>query len=61
MIEVYYHLVDTFENYKYFDTVEEVQKWLRDIGEDMFVYVDMLFGDVYVDNFSAILEYTDEI
>ena len=61
MIEVNYQLVDTFENYKYFDTVEEVQKWLRGIGEDMFVYVDMSFGELYVDNFSAILEYTDEI
>lgn len=57
MVTINYQLIDTFENYKEFDTVAQAIAWMQNIGEDMFQYVDLTDDkENYVDGYSAIIE-----
>lgn len=57
MVTINYQLIDTFENYKEFETVAQAIEWMQDIGEDMFQYVDLTDGkENYVSGFSDIIE-----
>lgn len=57
MVTINYQLIDTFENYKEFETVAQAIEWMQGIGEDMFQYVDLTDDkENYVSGFSDIIE-----
>lgn len=57
MVTINYQLIDTFENYKEFETVAQAIAWMQGIGEEMFQYVDLTDGkENYVSGFSDIIE-----
>ncbi|QQV91664.1 hypothetical protein OXC43_gp82 [Klebsiella phage vB_KpP_FBKp27] len=57
MVTINYQLIDTFENYKEFETVAQAIEWIQGIGEDMFQYVDLTDDkENYVSGFSDIIE-----
>lgn len=57
MVTINYQLIDTFENYKEFESVEHAVAWIQSIGEDMFQYVDLTDDkENYVEGYSAILK-----
>lgn len=60
MSTINYQLIDTFENYKEFDSIADVIKWMRGIGSDMFVYVSLTDGKLNeVDGYDAIMKAYD--
>lgn len=57
MVTINYQLIDTFENYKEFETVAQAIEWMQGIGENYFQYVDLTDGkENYVSGFSDIIE-----
>lgn len=57
MVTINYQLIDTFENYKEFETVAQAIAWMQGIGEDMFQYIDLTDDkENYVSGFSDIIE-----
>lgn len=57
MFELQFRLIDAWDNYKYFDSIEEAQQWIAGIGEEMFNYVDLLMGEDLLEGFTEIMEY----
>lgn len=57
MFELNFRLTDGWDNYRYFDTVEEAKKWIISIGEEMFDYVDLSVGEELLEGFSEIVGY----
>ena len=57
MVTINYQLIDTFENYKEFETVAQAIEWMQGIGENYFQYVDLTDDkENYVSGFSDIIE-----
>lgn len=57
MTTINYQLIDTFENYKEFDTVKAAVDWVKGIGIDMFVYVSLTDSKLNeVDGYDAIIK-----
>lgn len=57
MVTLNYQLIDTFENYKEFETVAEAVNWMQGIGENYFQYVDLTDDkENYVSGFFDIVE-----
>lgn len=42
MTTVYYQLINAFENYKEFDNYWDAEDWIEGIGEEMFIYFDIV-------------------
>lgn len=57
---VNYQLVDTFENYKEFESLKEVLEWIKGISAEMFKYADLCIEDgVYVEGVWDIINYCE--
>lgn len=55
MVTIEYQLIDSFENYKDFDSARQAAEWVRGIGEEYFQYVSVTLGDHYVSGFLDVI------
>ncbi len=61
MITVHYQLIDSFENYKEFDTILDAVAWMQGIGEDMFTYVCLDADYPVIDSYYDFMVYRDNM
>lgn len=61
MITVHYQLIDSFENYKEFDSIMDAVEWMQGIGEEYFTYVCLDASYPVLDCYYDFMVYRDNM